>query len=290
MLNKMSVLLQRVFPMGLLCLAILLTAHPASAQRAAMLRERTAAIAEGKDSEARRRAITDYLQASGVEYRLEPFEISRFSGTNIVVDVPGPAASKTFLLSAHYDRVAVGQGAVDNAASCAVLLSLLSQFKSSPLQKYSLRVVFFDSEEIGLVGSQAYLASIRERGFPAGAINLDIFGYGDTLFATSSELKSPLAAALQQAAEGSSIAVRLVEPQRYPASDHRPMITAGIETLGVALIDGAEIDAILQPKGAPPRILTIIHSTSDAMDKIRPDDMEKAAPVIEKTIRLIDQR
>jgi Zn-dependent M28 family amino/carboxypeptidase len=282
--------MRRVYLIGLFCLSILFTVNSVAAQSAATLRERTAAIAEGQDTDARRRAITDALQASGLEYRQEPFEIGRFSGTNIVVDIPGPTAAKTFLLSAHYDRVAVGQGAVDNAASCAVLLSLLSQFKSNPLQKYSIRGVFFDSEEKGLVGSQAYLASIREKGFPAEAINLDIFGYGDTLFATASSLNGPLAAALKQAAEGSSIAVRLIEPQRYPASDHRPMITVGIETLGIALIDGAEIDAILQPGASPARIMTIIHTTADAMDKIRPEDMEKAMPVIEKTIRRMDQQ
>jgi acetylornithine deacetylase/succinyl-diaminopimelate desuccinylase-like protein len=55
----------------------------------------------------------------GIEYRLEEFSFARFSGTNIVVDLPGENAEKTFLLGAHYDRVPVGEGAVDNAASCA---------------------------------------------------------------------------------------------------------------------------------------------------------------------------
>jgi Zn-dependent M28 family amino/carboxypeptidase len=270
-----------------ICL-IISTSAAAAAQHAADFMDRTAAIAKGQDAEARRRTITDALEAAGIEYHLEGFSFSRFSGTNIIVDIPGKDASKVFLLGAHYDRVSVGQGAVDNAASCAVLLELLKEFKGSPLHNFSIQAVFFDLEEGGLVGSQAYLAGIRNKQMPADAVNLDIFGYGDTLFAAASSMDGPLAQALQRAAQKNSVQVRLVEPARYPASDHRPMISAGIETLGVALIDGAEVDPILQRSAQTPRILTIIHTPQDTTDKIRGMDIEKAFPVIVQTLREMD--
>jgi aminopeptidase S len=150
-----------------------------------------------------------------------------------------------------------------------VLLELLKKFKGNPLNSFSIRGVFFDLEEEGLVGSQAYLASIRDKQMPADAVNLDIFGYGDTLFAAASSVEGSLAQALQRAAQETSLHVRLVEPARYPASDHRPMIAAGIETLGLSLLNGAEIDPILQRSTQTPRILTIIHTAQDTTDNIR---------------------
>jgi aminopeptidase S len=267
---------------------IISTSAAAAAQHAADFMEQTAAIAKGQDSEARRRAITDSLEAAGIEYHLEGFSFTTFSGTNIIVDIPSKDASKVLLLGAHYDRVSVGQGAVDNAASCAVLLEILKKFKGSPLHNFSIQAVFFDLEEGGLVGSQAYLAGIRNRQMPADAVNLDVFGYGDTLFATASSMDGPLAQALQRAAQKNSVQVRLVEPTRYPASDHRPMIAAGIETLGLALIDGIEVDPILQRSAQTPRILTIIHTPQDTTDKIRGMDIEKAFPVLVQTLREMD--
>ena len=80
----------------------------------------------------------------------------------------------------------------------------------------------------------------------------------------------------------------MAEPRQYPASDHRSIASAGIETVGLAQIDGVEIESVLQRSGQP-RILTIIHTAQDTMENIRAEDMQKAVPIIEKTIRLIDE-
>ena len=272
-----------------LCLLLAYTAV-ANAQAAAQFHDRIAAIASGSDAEARRLAITKALDSIGIQSRLDDFTTPTFSGTNIVAELAGTKPTKTLLLGAHYDRVAQGNGAVDNAASCAVLLGLLAKFKSNPLEGYTIRAVFFDLEERGLVGSQAYFAKNRGAGLPDQALNLDIFGYGDTLFATASAQDGPLAAALQRAADEVSVPVRWMPRNQYPASDHRIMMTAGIETVGLALIDGKEIDALGQRGGAEPRILTIIHTPEDTIDKIHSEDIEKAFPVLEKLIRLLDKR
>lgn len=268
----------------MVCL-FLSASEAAIARQATDIEEHTAAIAAGADTTGRRQAIVDVLRDAGIAYRLEEFTSSRYSGTNIVADIPGKSVSKVLLIGAHYDRVDVGQGAVDNAASCAALLELLGKFKADPLEHYSIRGVFFDFEEVGLVGSKAYLATLRDRQLPTEAINMDVFAYGDTLFATSSSLDGPLARTFNSAAKESSVPVRMVEPGRYPSSDHQPMIAAGIETLGVSLLDGNEIDPILQGAFQSSRVFTIIHTPRDTMEKVRPNDIEKALPVLEKTIR-----
>jgi hypothetical protein len=69
------------------------------------------------------------------------------------------------------------------------------------------------------------------------------------------------------------------------------MMAAGIETVGLALIDAAEVDAVLSlsstAPSALPRILTLIHTPNDTMEALRPAQMEKGSALLEKLIRLL---
>lgn len=280
-----------------LWIVLLLAAQPAWPQQASRFRDDTAAIAAGADSSERRRALTARLDALGIEYRLQEFEDRRQrKGTNVIARLGANAATagKSILVGAHYDRVAQGQGAVDNAASCAVLLDLLARLKARPLESYGITAVFFDLEEGGLSGSQAYFVPGDGKQLPAYALNLDIFGYGDAIFATSSNAQGTLASAMEQAASNLKFALRMTLPAEYPASDHRSMIGAGIETLGVALIDAREVDVVLNVLARRstelPPVLTIIHTPKDTIDAIRAEEVEKAIPVLEQTLRLLDEK
>ncbi len=253
------------------------------------LRQTTAAIAAGVTTADRRAAITDRLKDAGVDFHAEDFVSGTRPGTNVVATLPGKPDSRTLLLGAHYDRVARGRGAVDNAASCAVLLELIAQLKSKPLVN-TVTVVFFDLEELGLLGSRSYFQAHAGSALPAQAMNFDIFGYGETFFVTPSKADGPLLASLQQAASEFGFPVRSFPMAQYPSSDHQSMARAGIETLGVTLIDGSEIDSVITPGPTRSRILSLIHTDADTIDQIREQDMAKALPVLERTIRLLDAR
>ena len=269
-------------------LAGFLVFFQAASDPAVRLRETTAAISSGASTMERRTAIFDKLKAAGVEFHVEEFMQGTRTGVNIVVSLPAKPESKTLLLGAHYDRVARGQGAVDNAASCAVLLELIARLKSKPLTNEAVIVVFFDLEELGLVGSRSYFQAHSASALPAYAMNFDIFGYGETFFVAPSNANGPLLADLKQAASESGFAVRSFPMAQYPSSDHRSMASAGIETLGMTLIDGSEIDSIMSPGPARSRILSLIHTDADTIEQIREQDMAKAIPVLERTIRLLD--
>src|SRR5207249_2338463 len=137
------------------------------------LHDNTAAIAKGATTAERRSAITSALQSIGMEFHTENFVQGTRSGVNIVAAIPGKPGSKILLLGAHYDRVARGQGAIDNAASCAVLLELIGRLKSKPLTNSTISVVFFDLEEVGLVGSRAYFQTLEPALRPIQAMNFD---------------------------------------------------------------------------------------------------------------------
>jgi aminopeptidase S len=258
------------------------------------LREKTTAISQGATSADRRAVIVESLKASGVAHEVQEFTVGSRSGTNVVATIPSRTTSSgTILLGAHLDRVSAGQGAIDNGASCAILLELAKRLKQQPLQNSTVTVAFFDLEEVGLLGSAAYFQKVAPAARPTRAMNLDIFGYGDTLFVAPSMENGTLLASLREAAAEEKFTVRTVPMTQYPSSDHVTMARAGLETLGLAIIDGPEIDAIgaLGRGAAPvPKILTLIHTQRDTVDQIRPQDMAKSVPVLERTLRILDTR
>jgi aminopeptidase YwaD len=66
------------------------------------------------------------------------------------------------LIGAHYDAVPGTLGADDNATGIAVLLEMAEVFASNHL-KYPVRLVAFDLEEYGLLGSTAYAKSLKDK-------------------------------------------------------------------------------------------------------------------------------
>lgn len=267
-----------------------LAAGDVRAQDAARLTASLQAIAAGNGSDGRREAILASLETVGVEPELRAFGAGPAAGTNIIVTIPGTDA-RTIVVGAHYDSVPAGRGAVDNGAACAALIELIAAFRASPLTRFTLIFVFFDREESGLLGSRAYFADTR----PAYAVNVDIFAYGDTLFSTTSAPDGALHRALRTAASSSGLAVRDLPPARYPGSDHQSMIAAGIETVGLALVEAADVDGIeaIGPQGLTPgkgpRTISIIHTPRDTMAEVRVEEIVRAIPVVERMVRTLER-
>ncbi|MBD2110990.1 MULTISPECIES: M28 family peptidase [Cyanophyceae] len=98
--------------------------------------------------------------------------------TNWVLNLPGRDPRRPpILVGAHYDSVPGSPGADDNATGVAVLLELARAFAEQP-GKSSLRLVAFDLEELGFVGSRHYAAALHQHGEPLGLmLSLEMLGY-----------------------------------------------------------------------------------------------------------------
>jgi Peptidase family M28 len=119
-----------------------------------------------------RRYITESLEDSGWTVREMPFE----GGINLYAERSG-SGSGDILLGAHYDSVELSPGVDDNATSIAVLLEAARLLNTSTPR--TLKLLFFDLEELGLLGSQAF-ANDQEKLQPdrfKGAVILDMVGY-----------------------------------------------------------------------------------------------------------------
>ncbi|MFN6539755.1 MAG: M28 family peptidase [Nostoc sp. EkiNYC01] len=117
--------------------------------------------------------ITTELKKFGWKPKLEKFS----DGVNIFAERVGTnKAAKAILLGAHYDTVASSPGADDNASGIAVMLEVarLLGYRSTPR---TLQLAFFDQEETGLLGSQAFVAKTARLQNLGGAIVMDMVGY-----------------------------------------------------------------------------------------------------------------
>lgn len=80
-------------------------------------------------------------------------------GYNVVAELPGSERpDEVVLLGAHLDSWHTATGATDDGASCAVMMEALRILKTVGARpRRTVRMVLFDGEEQGLLGSQAYV-------------------------------------------------------------------------------------------------------------------------------------
>lgn len=115
-----------------------------------------------------------HLGAKKVRLLVINKEVTRTSH-NVIAEIQGQTKpEEVIVLGAHYDCVEFSSGAYDNGAGCVTLIQLMRYFLRHPPIR-TLRFLWFGSEELGLLGSQAYLnAHIEERKRIRFMINVDL--------------------------------------------------------------------------------------------------------------------
>lgn len=103
--------------------------------------------------------VQDNVQT--VHLLLEQEDVEKDS-QNLVAVVEGTdRKEESVVLTAHYDSVPVGTGSWDNATGTAALLGIYQHFVKHP-PKRTLRFIFCGSEELGLLGSKAFVKEYEE--------------------------------------------------------------------------------------------------------------------------------
>ncbi|MGP1387530.1 MAG: M28 family peptidase [Thainema sp.] len=120
--------------------------------------------------------LIETIEAIGWVPEIQEFDI----GTNLVATQPNADPNApSILIGAHYDTVAGSPGVDDNASGLVAALEIAELLNSMPNLEASrqLKLVFFDLEELGLQGSQAYVAEPENRAGLEAAIILDMIGH-----------------------------------------------------------------------------------------------------------------
>ncbi len=115
--------------------------------------------------------VGNYLESELKKIGLQ-VERQRFSsGTNIIGTLRGKK-SDTIIIGCHYDSVRNTPGADDNASGCAMTLALSRKLKKT---NHTIKFVFFDNEERGMIGSRYYAKNMKEKCI--FMINFDMVGH-----------------------------------------------------------------------------------------------------------------
>lgn len=160
-------------------------------------------------------------------------ELGEAVSRNVLSVIEGTELPReSVVLTAHYDSVPVGYGSWDNATGTAALLYLYRLFKAEPPRR-TLRFIWCGSEELGLLGSRAYVSQNEELLSDVQCcFNFDMCGTllgPNRIFATGgSGLKT---FAEQFCREyGYSAAIE----ERVHSSDSAPFCDRGIPALGLS--------------------------------------------------------
>ncbi|MBD2597115.1 M28 family peptidase [Nostoc spongiaeforme FACHB-130] len=115
---------------------------------------------------------------------IHTFKVNGKSCKNLILNLSADGKHQDLppiLMGAHYDAVPGTPGADDNATGVAVLLELARKFATAPA-KYPLRLVAFDMEEYGLLGSAEYAALLHQQQQPLRLmISLEMLGYCNSI-------------------------------------------------------------------------------------------------------------
>ena len=101
---------------------------------------------------------------------------------NVIADIPGRGDGHV-IVSAHYDSVWRGPGAIDNATGVEGVRRVGEALTGRELE-HGVRLIAFAAEEIKLTGSRYYVdeANLRdELDEVLGVVNLDCIGHGEKL-------------------------------------------------------------------------------------------------------------
>lgn len=275
----------------LLTLAGLLQTVPAASPGS--LVEDVQRLASAATNEARFDALTAMLRARNLTFTVEPIALEkrvstepRTEGRNVVLTL-GEGAEQ-MVIGAHYDAArlpdgSLSRGAVDNAASSVILVHLAEILRADP-PPIRLTFVWFDMEELGLVGSAKYVRAHASERIVA-MLNFDVNGYGDTVLYGPSERSENrvLRRALLQACAAEERSC--VGFPQMPPGDDRSFVQAGIPTLSVATLPAAEVHQLwLLMNGGPgsglaqghtPAVLRTIHTAADTAAKVDGESMAR---------------
>ncbi len=114
------------------------------------------------------------------EVTTHEFKIKARIHQNLILNLPAQtkyANRPPILIGAHYDAVPGTTGADDNATGVAALLELARAIAAQPI-RYPVRLIAFDLEEYGLLGSADYAEVLFQQKEPIRLmLSLEMLGY-----------------------------------------------------------------------------------------------------------------
>jgi aminopeptidase YwaD len=184
---------------------------------------------------------------------------------NIIVDIKGTELpDEVIVIGAHFDAVPRTPGADDNGTGTAALVELARVLKDQPLKR-TVRLIFFNLEEAGLIGSRHYATDFSQNPGSerlVGMISLEMLGFfcleegcqkspikaipgvfeppskGDTLASVTIGVHKEFSGKIATAFEAGSDGIKITRFDFFPApipdilrSDHAPFLAINVPSI-----------------------------------------------------------
>jgi hypothetical protein len=293
---------------ALIGLVTLLQTAPSSAPRTTSLVDDVRLLAGASTNEARFDALTTMLRGYGLTFAVEPFTIEkpigrepRTEGRNVVVTLG--EGSPDLIIGAHYDAArlpdgSLSRGAVDNAASSVILVRLAEALRKEP-PPVRIRIVWFDMEELGLIGSGQYVKQHAADRVSA-MLNLDVNAFGNTIVFGPSE--RPENAALRRTFVQTCAAedIPCVPFPQMPPGDDRSFVKAGVPTISMGIVPAVDAHQLWLmmnagpnsglAQGLVPSALRMIHTPEDSVEKLSDETMSRIERFALALVRAVARR
>ncbi len=213
------------------------------------------------------------------------------TGRNVVAYLPATSqaagvAKPWVAIGAHYDHLGLGRngnslagkedsgkahlGADDNASGSAAVLAIAAAIAKQPVRRRNLIVALWSAEEIGLVGSAAYVnappVSVDQL---AAYLNFDMVGrMQNNKLAVQATGTSPVWASVLERANVVAGFDLTLQDDPYQPTDVATFNQAGVPSLNFTT--GAHVD---------------YHKPSDTADKINYEDLDRVATLASAVVR-----
>ncbi len=179
------------------------------------------------------REAASYLaqQFTEMGYAVEvvPFELrSGATSQNVVAQSKSEDPNLPIVIvGGHYDTVPAGPGANDNGSGTAATVEVARQLSWFPVPNVNVRYVAFGAEEIGLLGSAAYVRTLSasDRSRVRLAMSLDMLAVGEEPEFAGTE---PWVRAAMAFAASQGYSPRDATAEHRGLSDHQSFLDAGI--------------------------------------------------------------
>ncbi|MEL6922645.1 MAG: M28 family peptidase [Bacteroidota bacterium] len=242
--------------------------------------------------------IIHWLRQMGIKPKLHKYA----TGTNIIV----PTLQRPYYgLASHFDTVYQTPGANDNCSAIVVCLAVLRKLQASPFHRLGLQVFFFDQEEVGLKGSQAWIRKYGIRRMK-GLLNLEMLGQGNhfALWPLTASHSGTLLQAFEQTATEQKISCDRYDRIVMNTADHAAFRKAGLEdcfTLTCISDQDREVAyhyyKALEFDVSPKTLMEIMerapifkhyHQPSDLSDHLSEESLQRAVDAIWATFQRLD--
>lgn len=187
---------------------------------------------------------------------------------NVVCEIKGTKYPEEIIaFTAHFDSVRFSKGAFDNGTGSTTILQLLSYYKDNPPER-TLRFVWCGSEEMGLLGSKAYVEAHKEEiksNFKL-CVNVDMTGV--TIGFDIACVTGPVSLVSDINYFGKEVGFPIKARQGVYSSDSSPFADVGIPAISFAR---------LSPEGG-----ARIHSHIDVIERLNAKPYYKTCDFIAK--------